>query len=177
MSSPQKRQASAHYLPQLNHAVSQVIAEPRIHSLIDTLKGKLNQTSEAFVWSTIDLQTIPVQLPEQIRSCWFFVLRRDMPSGCHYHPNSIQHMVVIEGEGTSRVGSIAREMRQFVETDCSLEDTWYVIDAGVPHEFFPRAMDMVVISFHTCDSDELEEISCDSGATRLYESGSTGLLK
>lgn len=35
----------------------------------------------------------------------------------------------------------------------------------------------LVISFHTCDSDELEEISCDSGATRIYESGATGLLK
>jgi len=29
---------------------------------------------------------------------------------------------------------------------------------------------MVVVSFHTCESDELEEISCDSGAARIYES-------
>jgi hypothetical protein len=26
-----------------------------------------------------------------------------------------------------------------------------------------------VLSFHTCTSDELEEISCDSGATRNYD--------
>ena len=168
-----ERQSSAYYLPELNRAVSEVIAEPRIHSLIDTLKEKLKRTAEPFVWTTIDLQAIQIPLPEQIKSGWIFVLKRDMPSGCHYHPNSIQHMVVIEGEGTASVGLISREMRQFGETDCSLEDTWYVIDAGVPHEFFPRATDMVVISFHTCDSDELEEISCDSGATRIYESGAT----
>ena len=177
MLSPQETQSSAYYLPELNRAVSELIAAPRIHSLIDTLKEKLERTAEPFVWTRIDLQAIQVPLPEQIKSCWIFVLKRDMPSGCHFHPNSIQHMVAIEGEGTSSVGLISKEMRRFGETDCSLEDTWYVIAARVPHEFFPRATDMVVISFHTCDSDELEEISCDSGATRIYESGVTGLLK
>jgi len=49
------------------------------------------------------------------------------------------------------------------------DETWYVIPENVPHEFFPRGRDVVVVSFHTCDSEELEEISCDSGATRNYE--------
>jgi mannose-6-phosphate isomerase-like protein (cupin superfamily) len=172
VSSSKEKQAFSDYLPQLTQAVAQLVAEPRIHSLIDTLKEKLKRTSEAFVWSTIDFQTIRVRLPDQIKSCWIFVLKKDVPSGCHYHPNSIQHMVMIEGEGTSRVGSISKEMSRFGETNFSLEDIWYVIDEGVPHEFFPRATDMVVVSFHTCDSDELEEISCDSGSTRFYESGS-----
>jgi len=44
-----------------------------------------------------------------------------------------------------------------------------VIPEGVPHEFFPAGRDVVVVSFHTCDSDELEEISCDSGAARNYK--------
>ena len=78
-------------------------------------------------------------------------------------------MVMIEGEGTSKVGAITRQMKRFGEPDCSLDDIWYLIPEGTPHEFFPRARDMVVVSFHTCASDELEEISCDSGATRNYE--------
>jgi len=98
-----------------------------------------------------------------------FVLKKDVPSGCHYHPNSIQHMVTVEGEGTSRVGGVSRQMRRLDEPDCSLDDIWYVIPEGVQHEFFPAGADVVVISFHTCESEELEEISCDSGATRIYE--------
>lgn len=155
------------YLPELNEAVAQLITRPEIHNLVDSLKRQLPQTSEPFVWSTLDLQSIT--LPDNIQSCWMFVLKKDVPSGCHYHPNSIQHMVMIEGEGTSKVGAHSRQMKLFGEPHCALADIWYVIPEGVTHEFFPKGRDMVVVSFHTCASDELEEISCDSGATRNYE--------
>jgi hypothetical protein len=60
-------------------------------------------------------------------------------------------------------------MKLFGEPGSSLDDVWYVIPEGMPHEFFPTEQDMVVLSFHTCASDELEEISCNSGTTRNYE--------
>ncbi len=157
------------YLPQLHEAVAQLIARPETHSLVDSLKKQLPQTSEPFVWSAIDLQSIRAQLPDSIRSCWIFVLKKDVPSGCHYHPNSIQHMVMVEGEGSSKVGPDSREMKLFGDPDSSLDDVWYVIPEGMPHEFFPKGQDVVVLSFHTCTSDELEEISCDSGTTRNYD--------
>ena len=156
-------------LPKLNEAVRELITRPATHDLIDNLKGQLQNTPEPFVWSTIDLESITTPIPEAIKSCWVFVLKQDVPSGCHYHPNSIQHMVTVEGEGTSRVGGVSRQMRRLDEPDCSLDDIWYVIPAGVPHEFFPTGADVVVLSFHTCESEALEEISCDSGATRIYE--------
>lgn len=158
------------YLPQLDEAVAELLARPATHSLVDTLKQQLPNTPEPFVWSAIDLQSIATPLPGNIRSCWIFVLRKDVGSGCHYHPNSIQHMVMIEGGGSSNVGSTSRQMRLFREEGSSLTDTWYVISEGVPHEFFPEGRDVVVVSFHTCEPDELEEISCDSGAARHYES-------
>lgn len=157
------------YLPQLNEAVGQLVTRRDIHSLIDSLKTKLQHTSEPFVWSTIDPQTVKPLLPDEIKSCWIFVLKKDVGSGCHYHPNSVQHMVMIEGDGTSKVGAISRQMKRLGEPDCSLDDIWYVIPEGAPHEFFPRRKDMVVVSFHTCESDQLEEISCDSGVARIYE--------
>ena len=163
------KETNADYLPQLNEAVGQLITQPAIDSLIDSLKQQLQHTSEPFVWSTIDLQSVTELLPDRMRSGWIFVLKKDVPSGCHYHPNSIQHMVMIEGEGTSKVGAISRQVKRFGELDSSLKDIWYVIPEGVPHEFFPTERDMVVVSFHTCGADELEEISCDSGATRIYE--------
>lgn len=157
------------YLPQLNEAVAQLIARPEINGLVDSLKTQLPQTAEPFVWSAIDLHSITAPLPESIRSCWIFVLKKDVPSGCHYHPNSIQHMVMVEGEGTSKIGPDSRQMKLFGDPDSSLNDVWYVIPEGMPHEFFPKGQDVVVLSFHTCSSDELEEISCDSGTTRNYD--------
>ena len=165
----EQRAVGADYLQQLNDAVAQLVTRPAIRSVVDTLKGQLQDTAEPFVWSTIDLQSLTTPLPDDIRSGWIFVLKKDVPSGCHFHPNSIQHMVMIEGEGTSKVGSVSSEMKNFGTQEQALEETWYVIPEGVPHEFFPRGTDVVVVSFHTCDSDELEEISCDSGAARNYE--------
>ena len=161
----QQREA-ADLLRLLNDAVAEIVARPAIQRVVDDLKTQLQRTSEPFVWSTIDLQSLTSLLPDNIRSGWIFVLKKDVSSGCHYHPNSVQHMVMIEGEGTSKVGNVLGEMKQF---GGALEETWYVIPEGVPHEFFPRGRDVVVVSFHTCDSEELEEISCDSGATRNYE--------
>ena len=153
----------------LNDAVAEVVARPAIQRVIHDLKTQLQHTTEPFVWSTIDLQSLASPLPDGIRSGWIFVLEKDVASGCHYHPNSVQHMVMIEGEGTSKVGTISGEMKKFGEQGGALEETWYVIPEGVPHEFFPRGRDVVVVSFHTCESDQLEEIDCDSGATRNYE--------
>ena len=153
-----------YYLPQLNDAVAELINRPAIRDLAENLKQELRETSEPFVWSTIDMESISAQLPDSIKSCWMFVLKKDVPSGCHFHPNSIQHMVMIEGEGTSKIGSVTGRLERFGNSD----DGWCVIPEGVPHEFFPTMSDMVVISFHTCPSEELQEISCDSGTAREY---------
>jgi len=162
-------EVGASYLQQLNDAVAELVTRPAIRGVVDTLKVELQHTSEPFVWSTIDLKSVTTTLPDEIKSAWIFVLKKDVPSGCHYHPNSIQHMVMVEGAGTSKVGAVAGRMKLFEAQGSALEESWYVIPEGVPHEFFPEGKDVVVMSFHTCDSDELEEISCDSGASRNYK--------
>lgn len=157
-------------LEKLNTAVEFLNSQESILETIDHLRQAINHSQEPFVWSVIDLNSIDSELPESIRSCWVFVLKKDVPSGCHHHPNSIQHMVMIKGQGMSRVGGTHRRMVQLGSND-SLEDKWYVIDKRVPHEFFPEAEDMVVVSFHTCEANELEEVSCDTGEKRRYEEG------
>ena len=158
------------YLPQLSEAVARIIREPSTQVIIRALKDELKQTAEPFVWTTLDLQSISANLPDNIKSGWIFVLKKDTPSGRHYHPNSIQHMAMIEGEGTGKIGSATSELKRFDAANGSLPEVWCVIDEGIPHEFFPRTSDMVVISFHTCAANELEEISSDSGAARIYDS-------
>jgi hypothetical protein len=60
-------------------------------------------------------------------------------------------------------------MVPFASKEHSLQDKWYVIPQGEPHEFTPEGEDMTVVSFHTCEAHELEEIACETGGTRIYE--------
>ena len=155
-------------LQKLNAAVEFLINQNTFKKSLSELHEAINQSSERFVWSVIDLHSIKSELPDDIKSCWIFVLKKDVPSGCHYHPNSVQHMVMIKGQGMSKVGDRTRRILKLGLTNV-LEDVWCVIDKGVPHEFFPEQEDMTVVSFHTCEADQLEEIACDTGETRLYE--------
>ncbi|HEX5734513.1 MAG TPA: hypothetical protein VF131_16880 [Blastocatellia bacterium] len=69
----------------------------------------------------------------------------------------------------SKVAGEYKRMVQFGSSNDSLADIWYVIGKGVPHEFFPEKENMVVVSFHTCEASELEEVSCETGEKRVYE--------
>jgi hypothetical protein len=152
------------------HAAAESLLRPGSFSkAIERLREELSGTQEPFVWSTVGLDTFRGALPAPIKSCWLFLLKRDVPSGCHYHPNSIQHMIVLNGHGRSKVGGVERAMIPFGAAGHSMEEKWHIIGEGVPHEFFPKDEDMTVVSFHTCEAAELEEISYGSGASRLYE--------
>ncbi len=159
---------NAEYLQNLNDAVEQIVRQKPFWEMVERLKKELSYSEEPFVWSVIGLDSVNCALPERIKSGWVFVLKRDVPSGCHYHPNSVQHMVMIEGQGQSSVGNLRKEMVRFGTSGQPLETVWYVINEGVPHEFFPEETEMVVVSFHTCEARELEEVVCGSGAERLY---------
>ncbi|HEX6729733.1 MAG TPA: hypothetical protein VF074_06970 [Pyrinomonadaceae bacterium] len=156
-------------LLKLNSAVEFLVNQNSFTQAVSELRKGISHSSEPFVWSVIDLDSIESELPEEIKSCWIFVLKKDVPSGCHYHPNSVQHMVIIKGHGTSKVGGKSRRMLQFGSPNASPEDVWYVIGEGIPHEFYPREEDMVVVSFHTCEADQLEEVAYGTGEKRLYE--------
>jgi len=156
-------------LEKLNTAVEFLANRKIFLETIERLSEEINHSQEAFVWSVIDLSSIERQLPEGIRSSWIFVLKKDVSSGCHYHPNSIQHMVTIKGQGMSKVAGEYKRMVQFGSPNDSLADKWLVIGKGVPHEFFPEKENMVVVSFHTCEASELEEVGCETGEKRVYE--------
>ena len=157
-------------LKKLNAAVESLVRQESFPRAVERLRLELNGSPEPFVWSTVDLDTLGVALPPSIKSGWIFLLRSDVPSGCHYHPNSVQHMVVLNGQGRSKVGAVERPMIPFGRAGHSIEEKWYVIEEGVPHEFFPEGEHMTVVSFHTCAAFDLEEIACGNGNSRKYES-------
>src|SRR5690242_4099664 len=156
-------------LRKLNAAVSFLLKKKNILKIIEDLQESIHHTKDSFVWASLDLSGIERELPQNIKSGWIFVLKANVASGCHYHPNSIQHMVMLSGQGESQVAGIKRRMLRFDTPDCSLDEIWYVINEGVKHEFFPEESEMVVMSFHTCEANKLEEISCQTGERRLYE--------
>jgi hypothetical protein len=156
-------------LVKLHTAVEWLLQHEPFSRAIERLRVELSGSQEPFVWTTVALDTIPVELPAPIKSCWIFLLKRDVPSGSHYHPNSVQHMVALNGQGRSNVGGAERAMITFGSARHSIKEKWHVIGEGIPHEFFPEGEDMAVVSFHTCAAAELEEIASGSGARRIYE--------
>ena len=85
-----------HDLEKLHAAVQGLLRQESFSTAAEHLKLELSGSSEPFVWSTIALDTIGVPLPAAIKSCWIFLLKDNVPSGCHYHPNSIQHMIALK---------------------------------------------------------------------------------
>jgi hypothetical protein len=156
-------------LEKLHAAVESLLRQESFSGTVERLRLELRGSPQPFVWSTVALNTISVSLPAPIKSCWMFLLKRDVPSGCHYHPNSVQHMIALTGHGRSKVGGVERTMIPLGSARHSITEKWHVIGEGVPHEFFPEGEDMTVVSFHTCEAAELEEIACGSGASRIYE--------
>jgi hypothetical protein len=156
-------------LEKLHVAVEWLLRQDSFSRAVERLRVELSRSQEPFVWTTVALDTIPVALPAPIKSCWIFLLKHDVPSGSHYHANSVQHMVALNGHGRSNVGGVERTMIPFGLARHSIEEKWHVIGEGIPHEFFPEGEDMTVVSFHTCAAAELEEIASGSGARRIYE--------
>jgi hypothetical protein len=164
---------NANDLEKLHTAVEFLMGQKAVLETIERLDQDVDHSAEPFVWSVIELDSIARSLPDTIKSCWIFVLKKNVPSGCHYHPNSIQHMVTIKGQGRQQIAGQRKRLVSFESANDSMEDKWVIIDKNVPHEFFPEEENMAVISFHTCGATELEEIGCDTGEKRLYEDEST----
>jgi len=153
----------------LSRAVESLLGRENLSTSLGRLESELARSSQNYVWDSVELGSIPCELPQGIRSCWIFHLRRDVPSGAHFHPNSVQHMVMVRGKGTSNVDGVLGPLVPFLSPDASLTDRWLVIAQGVPHEFTPDGENMTVVSFHTCHAGELVEIDCGTGTVRRYE--------
>ena len=154
-------------LSKLNSLVKAMLRNLSISGIIEKLKAQLLDGNEPFVWATLPHPLIGEEFPTSIRSAWIFVLRPDYHISSHYHPNSAQYTVVIEGSGWAKIGSQEVELQAF--DPHNPQPFWYVIGKSVPHEFVTRDSPVAVISFHTCPAGELVEIETKSGSRRLYE--------
>jgi hypothetical protein len=104
------------FLADLSRLVVALLARPAVSHAIERLKREVRTSDEPFVWTSLDLEPLKDQLPSPIRSGWIFVLQQDRWSGAHLHPNSTQHMAVLEGHGRSRIGGELGELAAFDST-------------------------------------------------------------
>ncbi len=158
-------------LKKLHAAVESLLRQESFPRAVEHMKLELGRSAEPFVWCRPGDPGCGIASVNQIRLD--FSLEGRCASGCHYHPNSVQHMVALNGHGRAKVGDVERPMIPFGRAGNTIEEKWYVIREGVPHEFFPEDEDLTVVSFHTCEAFELEEIACGNGTSRKYESTDT----
>lgn len=157
---------SLDYLQQLTAVTEEILADPVTTAAISRLKMEIADASDPFVWTTLDITAHREKLPPEILSAWIFVLKRNTRSVAHYHPDSVQHMAVIEASGEAEIGGKRAALRPFDPRDPT---SWYVIEKNVLHEVFPADTNAVVLSFHTTAEDELVEIEAHSTKRRVYE--------
>ncbi len=153
-------------LRKLAEPTNLILKDPNVKKIIKELKGQICKISDPLVWSSIEPSAFKKFLPPEIKSIWIFVLKKDVPSILHYHPNSTQYTVMLEGRGSVKIGAKYKELKLFDPDDA---ECWCIIEKNTPHEFYPRETDMVVISYHTCASKELIEIRCDTHTQLFYE--------
>jgi quercetin dioxygenase-like cupin family protein len=139
---------------------------PSVLLAVESLKKEIVESAEPFIW-----KVLPDQLLRKnsagVRSGWIFVLKPNINSPAHTHPNSVQYTTFIEGSGKIQI----REERH---TICNFskqgnQQAWYVIPKNVSHSVNTRDDPVVVFSFHTCPAEELIEVETSSGRSRFYE--------
>jgi quercetin dioxygenase-like cupin family protein len=130
-----------------------------VRDLVRDLEAKMKASGKPFEGAPMPVGLIADRLPPGILSAWVFVLRPRTPTPAHQHPNSIQHMAVIQGGGLGLIGT-----KQFVlqpYDPAFPERSVYVIPAGTAHAFEAGNEILAVMSFHTVSAEDLVEVEVD----------------
>jgi len=102
-------------LEQLTCLARKALSNPKILRQINFLKEKILESEESFIWRVLSEQLLEEKLPNGIRSGWIFVLKPNTHIPSHYHPNSVQHTLVIEGSGKIEIGQKKKTIPPFAK--------------------------------------------------------------
>ena len=114
-------------------------------------------------WQTIPLESYDIELPEQIRSSWIFILRARVATIPERHPNSHQRMMAYRGTGDFQVwdGAAWRSNHLAGDFNRPLEKRWISIPTNYWHRSMNPPENLVVVSFHTATEEDLIEENGD----------------
>ncbi|MEW5763638.1 MAG: cupin domain-containing protein [Acidobacteriota bacterium] len=137
-----------------------------VKELVRELEAKVRSSKVPFEGAALPGYLVEGRLPPGIASAWIFVLRPDTPTPPHYHPNSIQHMAVIQGGGTGQIGPYRFTLQPY--DPAFPERSLLIIPERVPHSFEAGHETLAVMSFHTVAAEDLVEVEVETGEARTY---------
>jgi hypothetical protein len=163
-------------LTRLSALLGRVVGEKAFADTLDRVQRSLvARPAEPQAWEPLPLDIFGPELPDEVKSCWVFVLRGGGVFGAERHPNSHQRTVALRGQARFEVfenGTWVPRPVAGAQADLDAQpavsipaNTWHRITIG-PDTF-------VSCSFHTVPAAELiEETPVDNDLTvtrqRLY---------
>ena len=158
-------------IEQLDKAVNTDFVIQQIDLIVKRVELTLNNNpSEIMAWESIPLQLYQVVLPDEIKSSWVFILRKNSSTGAERHPNSIQRMMSYKGEGDFQTKPDRDWISNLLQCNPKgdIEKRWISIPEKVWHQGIVANENWIVISFHTAEVSELiEERSTDGDETNI----------
>jgi len=140
----------------LDNALSEASVRLYIDTVVERVERNLeNSPDDMLAWETIPLDIYGCSLPEEIKSNWVFILRKNTITGAERHPNSIQRMVAYRGEADFQTMPGAKWVSHLLVS--GKDAKWLTIPANVWHQGVVGDENWVVVSFHTCKATELIE--------------------
>ena len=138
----------------------------QVRAAVAELTKRVTTGKEPFLGQPLSDELVHGRLPPGIESAWVFVLKPQTLCPPHKHPNSVQHMAVIEGGGRYIIGAKADFLQPF--DPAFPERSIYVIPEGVSLAFEPGHEPLVVLSFHTVPADQLVKVEVASEKKRTH---------
>lgn len=105
----------------LDSAVNDSRISHKINEIVERVEKQLeNNPNEIMAWEGIPLDLYNYELPEEIKSSWVFILRKNLVTGAERHPNSIQRMMSYKGYGDFQTKPGEKWESNFLESDSAL---------------------------------------------------------
>ncbi len=148
----------------LDKAVQEETLKKHMEGVIQRVEKALQDAPDAMMsWEPIPLNLYSQKLPDEIKSCWVFNLRKYKTTGAERHPNSIQRMMSYKGTGDFQTKPGETWQSNFLESDRDkdVSKRWLSIPVNVWHQGVVSEQNWVVLSFHTVEVSELIEERAD----------------
>lgn len=147
-------------LKALDVAVNSESVVEYLDAVLTRVEQKLARNkTDLMAWEAVPLSLYGEGLPEAIRSCWVFILRRGASTGAERHPNSHQRSMSYRGSGEFQLLNDGRwDPHPLVsDPDSPIARRWVSIPQNTWHQLFVSERDWAMVSFHTVAAEELIE--------------------
>jgi len=130
-----------------------------VNAILRRLVRQLAASTDVMAWDVVPLNLFGGAVPQDIRSCWVFVIRGDATTTAERHPNSRQRSLSLTGRGTFELherGQWHAYTLDRTATD-SPDRRWLSIPPMTWHRLLVGPEPWGVLSFHTVVAEDLIE--------------------